>query len=103
MRDSASKPFNTSTPMTQIFAIYDNKAQAFMQPFYATNVGLALRIFADNVANPESIMHKHPNDFVIYQVGSFDDQTGEMINNEQNVNLGMAIDFHPDSQLEAVK
>lgn len=88
--------------MTKIFAIYDNKAEAFMQPFYATTVGLALRIFADNVANPESIMHKNPNDFVIYEIGSFDDSTGEVANREQNINLGMAIDYHPQNELKEV-
>lgn len=88
--------------MTKIFAIYDNKAEAYMQPFYATTVGLALRIFADNVGNPETIMHKNPNDFVIFEIGSFDDQTGELVNYETNKNLGMAIEYHPDNKMEAV-
>lgn len=89
--------------MTKIFAIYDNKAEAFMQPFYATTVGLALRIFADNVSNPESILHKNPNDFVIYEIGEFDDQTGEVINWTENKNLGMAIEYHPSNKMEAIK
>lgn len=87
--------------MTKIFAIYDNKAEAFMQPFYANTVGLALRIFADNVANPESIMNKNPYDFVIYEIGAFDDKTAEVHNKEQNINLGMAIDYHPMNEGEA--
>lgn len=89
--------------MTKIFAIYDNKAEAFMQPFFASTVGLALRIFADNVANPDSIMNKNPNDFVIYEIGQWDEQTGEVHNLTENKNLGMAIEYHPSNKMEAVQ
>lgn len=73
-----------------------------MQPFFTTTIGLALRVFQDNVERQDSVMHKNPNDFVLYQIGEFDEHTGEVINKEQNINLGMAIDFHPNGKLEPV-
>ena len=88
--------------LTKIYAIYDNKAEAFMQPYFAGTPGLALRTFADGVNNPDSIFHRHPNDFVLYEVGVYDDHTGDIQNHEQNINLGMAIDYHQDNKLEAV-
>lgn len=87
--------------ITKIYAIYDNKAEAFMQPFFAATPGLALRTFEDNANNPDSILSKHPNDFCLYEIGVFDDQTAEIINHSENINLGMATEYSP--KLEAVQ
>ena len=93
--------------LSKIYAVYDNKAEAFMEPFFATNAGVALRRFADNVNHPDSIFHKHPNDFCLYEIGAFDDQPGDVANWTENKNLGLAIEFlnqpeHP-GQMELVK
>lgn len=89
--------------MTKIFAVYDNKAEAFMQPFFAETVGLALRAFQQNTENPDSVLYKYPNDFVLYEIGTFDDITGSLNNYEQNKNLGMAIEYHPNKELRGVE
>lgn len=88
---------------SNIYAIYDNKAEAYMQPFFAATPGLALRAFSDNVNNKESIFNKHPNDFVLYEIGEFDDATGDLKKHKENHNLGMAIEYHQNNQIEAVK
>lgn len=41
-------------------------------------MGEALRGFGDEANNPDSQLHRHPMDFVIYHVGFFDQVTGEM-------------------------
>lgn len=87
----------------KIFAVWDNKAEAFMQPFFSDTVGLALRAFQNNIENPESIMNKYPNDFCLYEIGTFDEASGIIENHEQNKNLGMAIEYHPDGGLKEVK
>ena len=69
------------------YAVYDNKAEAFMQPFFSGNAGLAIRTFADNAKNPESIWNRHPNDFCLYEIGEYDENSGELINYDQNKNL----------------
>ena len=88
--------------VTKIFAVWDSKAEAYMQPFFASTVGLALRIFSDNVANQDSVLFKYPDDFVLFEIGLWDERTGEMINHEANINLGMAREYHPSKNLEAV-
>lgn len=88
--------------MTKIFAVWDNKAEKFMQPFFAETVGLALRYFANNIENEESIMNKYPNDFCLYEIGTFDDASGIIENHNENKNLGMAIEYHPSKELKGV-
>lgn len=90
-------------PNTKVFAVYDSKAEAFMQPFFAETVGLALRYFQQNTENHESVLYKYPNDFVLFQIAAWDEHTGDIHNLEQNINLGMAIEFHPSGKLEAVQ
>ena len=92
--------------INKIYAIYDNKAKAFMQPFTTQNAELAIRTFKEHVNNPESIFHRHPNDFCLYEVGTFDDQTGLVDNHIENHNLGLAAEFIQDNnptQMELVK
>lgn len=88
--------------MTKVFSVYDNKAEAFMQPFFADTVGLALRAFQQNTENKDSVLNKYPNDFVLYEIGQFNDITGELENYETNKNLGIAIEYHPNQELRGV-
>lgn len=59
-----------------VLSVRDRAMDAFMQPFFAPAVGLAVRSFGDEINRAESPMHAHPEDYDLYQVGTFDDQTG---------------------------
>lgn len=60
--------------MTQeLFAIYDNKASFFMTPWPCRNVGIARREFGAACSNAESAMGKFPADYVLYQIGEYND------------------------------
>lgn len=62
--------------IVQVFAVRDQKADAFHQPFCAQSVGIALRSFTDEVNRGEkgNVMNEHPEDFSLYHLGSYDDQ-----------------------------
>ncbi|AZL82848.1 nonstructural protein [Apis mellifera associated microvirus 9] len=60
-----------------VFAVYDVKAGSYHPPFYQINKGLAMRSFSDLVANPQSTLYRHPQDFALYELGTFDDVTGK--------------------------
>lgn len=65
--------------MTQkLYAIYDNKASFFMTPWPARNEGIARREFASACANPESAMGKFPGDYVLYEIGEYNDNDGSV-------------------------
>lgn len=58
------------------FAVRDLKMAAFMPPFFCVAVGQAMRSFGDQVGTPGSPLAKHPEDYQLYEVGSFDDAEG---------------------------
>ena len=88
----------------KVYAVYDSKAEAFNEPFYAAKDGLAIRIFTDHVNKPESIWNKYPSDFTLFHVGEFDNEKGLLKPLDTPRNLGMAIEFTdtPQSSLKEV-
>lgn len=73
------KDNNNKTAVRQnAFSVYDEKAQAYNLPFFYPQVGLAYRAFTDMVKNESSVIYRHPEDFSLYHIGSFDDICGKM-------------------------
>lgn len=64
-----------------ICAIHDTKAEAFAQPMFFQAVGQAVRAFIDAVSDgdPKSNLANHPEDFNLFRIGTYDDQTGEIV------------------------
>ena len=63
----------------RVYSIYDSKAGAFNTPFFMATDELAIRAAKDTVSDKETIFHRHPDDFVLYQVGVFNNTTGEVV------------------------
>lgn len=65
----------------KIFTIYDSKAQAYLTPFFLHQEGMAIRIFTDcvNVSNHQ--FGKHPEDYTLFQIGSWDDEKSKFLTN----------------------
>lgn len=58
-----------------VFCCKDSAADTFGQPFFAPSIGVAVRSFTDEVnrADQNNELYKHPDDFILYEVGTFDD------------------------------
>ncbi|AXH72209.1 MAG: nonstructural protein [Microviridae sp.] len=76
----------------KIFSIYDVKAELYNQPFFMPARGQALREFADLVNDSQSRISKHPADYKLVCIGSFDDVTGEIVSAEHE-SLGRGDEF----------
>lgn len=63
--------------LLHVCAVRDSAADAFGRPFVVPTLGLATRSFIDEVANPQSAFHSHPGDYTLFELGSFDDNTGK--------------------------
>jgi hypothetical protein len=52
---------------------------------FVPSVGVAIRSFSDEVnrKDPENQLHNHPDDFDLYELGEFDDNTGLFALHEQ--------------------
>jgi hypothetical protein len=57
----------------QVYAVYDTKAEAFGQPFFMNADGIAVRSFIEACKNENGEFIKYPNDFTMYQIGTYDD------------------------------
>jgi len=79
--------------VVKIFSIYDDKAQVYSNPFFMPHVGMATRAFADLVIDGQSNISKHPSDFKLYQIGEFDDVSGEVISSNKPIFINAAIEF----------
>lgn len=60
----------------KIFSLFDSKAAAFMQPFFAQSAGAAQRALIDLARDSREMVARHPADFTLIEIGWFDDQTG---------------------------
>ena len=62
-----------------IYAIFDNAAKAYMSPFFMHNHGLATRAFSDQVnAQQENQISLHPEQFALFHIGEYNDETGHI-------------------------
>ncbi len=77
----------------EAYCTYDNKAKAYTPPFFIRSRGEAVRSFADQCNKPDNMFHDHPEDFVLYQVGVYDDTTGILEKIEPFENLGLASQY----------
>lgn len=59
-----------------IFSIYDQKAKAYLTPFFAVTEGLAIRMFSGTINTEDNYISKNPEDFTLYKIGEFDDSNG---------------------------
>lgn len=62
----------------RLYAVYDSKGGSYTIPFFDHAEGRALRTFKDCCNDPEHQFGKHPEDYTLFDVGQYDDDTGEI-------------------------
>lgn len=60
----------------KMFTIRDQKSELFHKPFFKTTHGEAERDFTQACNDPQSTIHKFPEDFDLYYLGTYDDNAG---------------------------
>lgn len=61
-----------------MFCVRDSKTEAYMPPFLAQNVVTAQRMLVDVMEGNNSMLASHPEDFQLFHVGTFSEDTGEI-------------------------
>lgn len=59
----------------QLYSVHDSKAGMFSPPFVARSNGEACRMVLLS-AKPDTLLHKFPEDYSVYELGSFDEVSG---------------------------
>ena len=61
-----------------VYTIFDSASAAYMRPFFLQSDGQAMRSFTDIAQNADHEIGKHPEDYSLYRIGTYDDQKGEL-------------------------
>lgn len=77
----------------KVFSVRDMKAEAFLQPFFSNSIGSALRAFGDAANDVSCPFNKHPSDYVLYEIGEYDDSDGSLEAISPVKYLGTGSDF----------
>lgn len=76
-----------------VFSIHDNKADAYFPPFYLHNIAMATRQFGDMVNDPTSTISKHPQDYTLFTLGTWDDSDAQFKQKINKQSLGNGVEF----------
>lgn len=78
----------------KFFVIYDSKSESYQVPFFHKSIGTVERDITDVVNNDsKSPYYKWPEDYTLFEIGSWDESTGVMTLHDSKVNLGVLIEF----------
>lgn len=64
--------------MIKIFSIFDSKAKAYLSPFCMPSAAHAVRGVSETMMQPSSIFSDYPEDFTLFEIGTFDESTAEL-------------------------
>lgn len=59
-----------------MIAVKDRAANTFARPFCVRSTAEAIRSFSDEVNKADSPLNAHPEDYDLYKIGTFDEDTG---------------------------
>lgn len=79
--------------VTKVFAVYDSKVEAYMNPMFFQSIGAALRVWVDAVNDQTTNIAKHPEDYTLFELGEYDDQTGQFKNLSTPKSHGVALEY----------
>lgn len=77
----------------KIFTIRDEKAEAYLPPFFLPQSGMALRTFTDCVNSKDHQFGAHPHDYTIFEIGVFNDRNAGIEIYNAPKPLGNGVEF----------
>jgi hypothetical protein len=60
----------------KVFTVFDEKSEAYLQPFFLDTLGQAQRAMTDCVNDVNHQFCRHTSDYTLFQLGTFDDSNG---------------------------
>jgi hypothetical protein len=63
----------------KVFTVRDNKAQAYLQPFFLPNEAVAVRGINNCLTDPNHAFSHNPEDYALYILGEYDETTGKFV------------------------
>lgn len=76
---------------TNVYSVYDSKADAFLPPFIAPTDQVAIRMVTAEVLNDGTNLNRFPGDYTLFALGEWKQETGELIPYQAHKNIGSAM------------
>lgn len=80
-----------------VTSVFDSKMKLFYIPKFYVTLGQAERTFGDDVNNPQQDMFKHAEDYSLFHIGFYNDETGMFENLTAPQQLVSALSVKKDS------
>lgn len=77
----------------QLFCFRDAKSDSFGPPIASVNKAMFFRDILQAALDNGSTIAKHPDDFGIWHMGTFDPKSGRVVPFDQPVCLGLVTEF----------
>lgn len=80
----------------RLYSLFDSGVGAFMKPFWSDHKANAMRSFTQVVndkSNPDNMIANHPDQFVLFELGAFDQPTGVFSSHASPLSLGNGIEY----------
>jgi len=71
----------------KIYTLYDIKIECYHFPFFGITDAEAKRTISASASTEQSLLGKYPEDYTLYSIGEYDDETAG-IKNTEKVYLG---------------
>lgn len=79
--------------MTRLFTVKDQVSNTYIKPFALPTKRDAIDGFRRVVNEEESPYNKHPQDYFLYELGSFDERTGKIEILPESIMIAPAVDL----------
>lgn len=76
----------------KLFAVRDVKADSFGAPLSIATRGLAVRSFQDACLRKDSDLSKYPQDYMLFELGEYDPNSGRLSSNSVPVFIASAVE-----------
>ena len=87
--------------LMKIFAIYDAGISTWKPPMFCRAKGEILRWWTEMINSGQTDISKHPADFTLFEIGSWDDENNKFTHYKAPLSLGVALEFVKAAEAEA--
>lgn len=77
----------------KMYVVYDCKVEAYITPFFMRANGEAMRAFTELANDKSKSVGANPEDFTLFEVGTYDDSSAMINVLITPISLGKAIEF----------
>lgn len=76
-----------------ICSVYDSKSKSYATPFFVKHKAEALRSWQDVVNKEDHPISKWPEDFTLFEIGTYDEIKGLVVPHDAKIPLGTALEY----------